>query len=173
MYQVVVGFADEIVGNLQSPWTDDCYGNALGLYYTAAVDVPTSYDDERYHDMIVAVTKVLRHVHPLALACIESADDYYEKMLVYWETWQTPVLLGFNALYHMGDVYTYIEDMVGLIVSPSLNWEGWQEIGRSLGRVCYLLLYNIGDFPFPDVEVEYPIEFWQIWETHIETDLIF
>ena len=121
----MAGFADEAVGNLQSPWTDACYGNAVGLYTTAAVDVPTSYDEERYHDMITGVSKVLRHVHPLALACIESADDYYEKMLVYWETWQTPTILAFNSLYHMGLCYTYIEDMAALIASASLTWEGW------------------------------------------------
>ena len=129
-YHVIVGLLDEAVGNHLSNWTAECHSHIEGFYETASVDVPLSYEEKRYNDMVVYVSKLIRHVHPLTEACIESADDYYDKLLVYWITWQTPVILAFNALYHMGLCYTYIEDLVGLLVSASLGWEGWQEVGR-------------------------------------------
>ena len=129
-YNVIVGILDEAVGNHLSNWTAECHGNITGFYETATAEVPLSYAEKRYHDMVTDVSKLIRHVDPLTESCLESIDDYYEKLLIYWITWQTPVILAFNALYHMGLCVTYLEDLVGLVISHSLDWEGWQEIGR-------------------------------------------
>ena len=117
-----MGLLDEAVGNHLSNWTAECTTHIEGFYQTASVDVPTSYDEKRYHDMITYVSKLIRHVDPLTEACLESADDYYDKLIIYWYTWQTPAILAFNALYHMGLCFTYIEDLVGLILSATLDW---------------------------------------------------
>ena len=42
-----------------------------------------------------------------------------------------------------------------------------------MGRVIYHLLYDVGDYEFPHITIEYPIEFEAIWEEHIATDIIF
>ena len=111
---------------------------------------------------------LFRYVHPITEACIESADDFYWRLLSYYQMWHDePILILYNSLYHMGDVYTYIEDGVHLAISNSLDWEGWQEIGREAGRVFYLLFYKKIDYPWPHVHINYPVEFDDHWETHV------
>ena len=130
-------------------------------------EVPDDWSDKKWADWILSVSKVIRYVHPIAESCIESADDYYEKLLIYWITWKDPIVIGFNSLYHMGYCYTYIEDLIALIQSAHLDWQGWQEIGREVGRVVYLLFYKATDYDYPDIRIDYPEEFEKEWETHV------
>ena len=51
----------------------------------------------------------------MADSCIETFDDYYNSMKIYYETWTDPILLAYNSLYHMGAIYTSVEIVLLLI----------------------------------------------------------
>ena len=89
-------------------------------------------------------------------------------MLTYYETWTEPWLLMFNALYHMGAIYTATELAVNLIKNAdNLSQIGWQEIGREIGAIWYQLFFNIGDYDYPDITIRYPDEFLDDYEIAI------
>ena len=74
-------------------------------------------------------------------------------------------MLIYNALYHMGKIYTSIENVVYLITNiETIDADGWEDIGRDIGRVFYQLFYNIGDYEYPDISIDYPEEFLETWK---------
>ena len=65
----------------------------------------------------------------------------------------------------MGKNYTSIESVIELIKNKQvLDKIGWEEIGREIGRVFYQLFYNIGDYDYPEIRINYPEEFDPFWE---------
>ena len=111
-YQVFVGLADEALSNHESEWTDLCYNHAVGIYETGKFDVPSSFELRDWYALINDVSQLFRRLHPMAAVCIETIDDYWLSMRTYYATWTDPLLLAYNALYHMGACYTAIESVM-------------------------------------------------------------
>ena len=111
IYHVTVGFADEIVGDIRSHWSIACYKYSREFYDTATIEEPENRNQELWRDWILSITKLIRYVDVITENCIETADDYYDRLKIYYDIWvDTPEIIGFNALYHMGKCYDYIED---------------------------------------------------------------
>ena len=170
-YMITVGFASEIIGDVESHWSTACYHHSRGFWTTLTEEEPQTRRDKLWRDWILTIAKLLRYVDTIAENCIEAADDYYDRLKVYWDVWsKSPELIGFNALYHAGVCYTWIEDTEYLLSEATLNWEGWQEVGREVGRCFYEVFYNHVDYDYPIIRIVYPIEFEEVWETHIHTN---
>ena len=100
---MAVGFADEIVGVVKSHWSIACYHHSRGFWITLTEEEPQARRDALWRDWILTIAKLLRYVDTIAENCLETADDYYDRLLVFYNIWMTqPEIIGMNSLYHAG-----------------------------------------------------------------------
>lgn len=162
------GLIIEILADHESDYSDQCHEFALSIYDTARNDMPLHWVDKDWLGLINDINTVFRSIHPMTETCIQTFDDYYNSMVNYYETFTEPMLLVYNILYHLGAIYTAVEEAIRLIKNQEdLSQLGWQEIGREIGKVWYQLFFNIGDYDYPDIDMDYPDEFLEDWEIAI------
>ena len=85
------------------------------IYETSRFDIPDNFKNKEWYAMLLDISSIIKRIDPLADTCIETLDDYYYSMKVYYATWRDPLLLAFNVLYHMGEIYTATENVYYLI----------------------------------------------------------
>ena len=162
------GLINEILADHDSDWTDQCHDYAISIYDTARLEMPKHWIEKDWLGLINDINTVFRSIHPMTVTCIETFDDYFNSMVTYYETLTEPVLLMFNILYHMGKIYTAVELAINLIKkTEDLSALGWQEIGREIGTIWYQIFFNIGDYDYPDINMNYPDEFLDDYEIAI------
>ena len=106
---------DETLSDHASNWTDLCYEKGRVIHDTARFTIKKHIDEKLWFEMLQDIDVLIRSIHPLSSSCIEMIGDYYSSMLIYYETWQDWLMLIFNGLYHMGKIYTSVENSVHLV----------------------------------------------------------
>ena len=70
------------------------------------------------------ISTIFRRIHPMSESCIEMIDDYWNSIVTYYEVFTEPLMLVYNPLYHMGAIYTSIENVIELIRNQDRLAEG-------------------------------------------------
>ena len=77
-------------------------------------------------------------------------------------TYRDPYYLILNVLYHTENLYEAtieIQKKVDLGFLETKDSEYYQDVGRDFGKLFYYTFYNIADFVYPDIELQYPTDF--------------
>ena len=115
-----------------------------------------------YANFIDSTTFFLAEVDPLAIHCVNSAQEYDIAFDSYIKALTDVNYLILNTLYHTEYLYESSLEINSLI---DLGFNGqdsayYFSLGEEAGKIFYQALYEqVDDFEYPDIEIIYPSDF--------------
>ena len=126
-----------------------------------SIDIYSQSWVQQWNPLIDSSTTALREIDPLFKHCFETGTEYQEGTDDYGKVLTDAYFLILNVSYHTSFLY---ESAMSIKENVELGFEGkdsqyYQSLGKEAGKVLFYTFYNIEDFTYPDIPIEYPSDF--------------
>ena len=118
--------------------------------------------EERKGEEFVEVTTLfLRKVNPTTESCIFMGGEYRVAIKNYGTAMFNQEVLLLNILYHSNEIAHVVISIHEIrdIEDWAVEKQSYYILGRKLGKIFYLIFYDIGDYDWPGIDMNYPVEF--------------
>mgnify|MGYP007004903076 CR=1 FL=1 len=158
---LVEGFGSETLGFSSTYFATMCGELGWEMVELVELTLIPEFTAQEYDPFIDDSTTFLREVDPLFKHCIETGTDYQEGAVNYSTAFTDLFYLFYNTLYHTEEIY---ESGLKVQEETEKGFEGqdsqyYQNFGKQVGKIFYHTFYNVDDFTYPDIEIEYPTDF--------------
>ena len=161
------GFGSVTLGFSSTYFATECSEIAWGIAENFELNLIPQATNKEYDPFIDNSTTFLKEVDPLFKNCLDSLSEYQNGAKAYDKAFSEFVFLVINILYHTENIYEsglLTRDMIESANETEVGIEGqdsqyYQVLGKQIGKIFYYTFYDLGDFSYPDIEIDYPTDF--------------
>jgi len=110
-YEIVRGFGDSTVGD-QSRSAEFCFKGGETIYRSFWEGMTPAFDERDWPAFVENGTELLQSFDPMAKKCVDSSEEYEVAFKNYGTAMTDPLLLTFNVIYHLGELYSRTEEVI-------------------------------------------------------------
>ena len=157
----VEGFGSQTIGFSSSYFATQCGLIAWDMFESFEDKTMPAFEDYDLEPFTDSTTFQLRQIDPLVKHCFETGNDYERALNNYGTATQNPTVLGFNILYHMDKLY---ENTLAIIERFDIGYKDqdsayYQKLGRNFGLLVFWTFYDVNDYSYPDIAIQFSPDF--------------
>lgn len=155
---IIYGFLEETVGAAMGE-TTQCANNTAN-FYTYFYDMKDAMKAGNNTKILDVMALFLQNIDPSFESCIWMTSEYYESFLNYGESFKDGWKVLYNFAYHFGSLFD-TTTLIGNKISSTdkFSLDDFTYLGQEVGGLFYYIFYDINDYQYPDIDIDYPEEF--------------